>query len=159
MNFIYQAVDRKGRRVRGELCLPTRQDALRQLQRQGLTPLSLEVKRRNLGSRRRLKAEVNMAIHELATMLAAGVSMADAVEARSEARAAKLISALQAMANGLRQGQSFPVVLESAGLDLPRYVYQLVAAGEMTGNLAGALRDCARRWNTNGEPAPSCKGR
>lgn len=49
MNFIYQAVDRKGRRVRGELCLPTRQDALRQLQRQGLTPLSLEVKRRNLG--------------------------------------------------------------------------------------------------------------
>ncbi|MDI7132595.1 type II secretion system F family protein, partial [Pseudomonas aeruginosa] len=54
---------------------------LRQLQRQGLTPLSLEVKRRNLGSRRRLKAEeLNMAIHELATMLAAGVSMADAVE-------------------------------------------------------------------------------
>lgn len=145
MNFIYQAVDRKGRRVRGELCLPTRQDALRQLQRQGLTPLSLEVKRRNLGSRRRLKAEeLNMAIHELATMLAAGVSMADAVEAQERgARHPKLISALQAMANGLRQGQSFPVVLESAGLDLPRYVYQLVAAGEMTGNLAGALRDCA----------------
>ncbi|HBN8392230.1 TPA: type II secretion system F family protein [Pseudomonas aeruginosa] len=145
MNFIYQAVDRKGRRVRGELCLPTRQDALRQLQRQGLTPLSLEVKRRNLGSRRRLKAEeLNMAIHELATMLAAGVSMADAVEAQERgARHPKLITALQAMANGLRQGQSFPVVLESAGLDLPRYVYQLVAAGEMTGNLAGALRDCA----------------
>lgn len=145
MNFIYQAVDRKGRRVRGELCLPTRQDALRQLQRQGLTPLSLEVKRRNLGSRRRLKAEeLNMAIHELATMLAAGVSMADAVEAQERgARHPKLISALQAMANALRQGQSFPVVLESAGLDLPRYVYQLVAAGEMTGNLAGALRDCA----------------
>ena len=72
MNFIYQAVDRKGRRVRGELCLPTRQDALRQLQRQGLTPLSLEVKRRNLGSRRRPAEELNMAIHELATMLAAG---------------------------------------------------------------------------------------
>ncbi|MGV8488854.1 type II secretion system F family protein, partial [Pseudomonas aeruginosa] len=51
MNFIYQAVDRKGRRVRGELCLPTLQDALRQFQRQGLTPLILEVKRRNLGSR------------------------------------------------------------------------------------------------------------
>lgn len=85
-----------------------------------------------------------MAIHELATMLAAGVSMADAVEAQERgARHPKLITALQAMANGLRQGQSFPVVLESAGLDLPRYVYQLVAAGEMTGNLAGALRDCA----------------
>ena len=41
------------------------------------------------------------------------------------------------------RGNPFPVVLESAGLDLPRYVYQLVAAGEMTGNLAGALRDCA----------------
>lgn len=70
--------------------------------------------------------------------------MADAVEAQERgARHPKLISALQEMANGLRQGQSFPVVLESAGLDLPRYVYQLVAAGEMTGNLAGALRDCA----------------
>lgn len=50
-----------------------------------------------------------MAIHELATMLAAGVSMADAVEAQERgARHPKLITALQAMANGLRQGNPFP---------------------------------------------------
>ncbi|MED5773749.1 hypothetical protein, partial [Enterobacter kobei] len=65
-----------------------------------------------------------MAIHELATMLAAGGSMADAGEAPERgARHPKLISAPQAMANGLRQGQSFPVVPESAGLAFPRYVY------------------------------------
>ncbi|MND25607.1 putative type II secretion system protein F [compost metagenome] len=147
MNFIYQAVDRNGKRLRGEVNLPTRQDALRQLERQGLTPLSLEQKQRKVGRHRQLKAEeLNMAIHELATMLAAGVSLAEAVEAQERAtHHPKLVAALQVIGNGLRRGQSFPVVLEAAGLPLPRYVYQLVAAGELTGNLAAALRDCAQQ--------------
>ncbi|MDE3738021.1 MULTISPECIES: type II secretion system F family protein [Pseudomonas] len=147
MTFIYEAIDRNGRRFTGELNLPSRQDALRQLQNQGLTPLRLEQKRRALGRRRHLRAEeLNMAFHELATLLAAGVTLAEAVAAQERtAHHPVLAAALEVIGSGLRSGQSFPAVLEASGLPLPKYVYQLVAAGELTGDLAGALRDCAQQ--------------
>lgn len=147
MNFTYQAIDRNGRRLKGELNRPTRWDAVRYLERQGLTLLSLEQTQRIRGRQRPLKAEeLNMAIHELATLLAAGVSLVEAVEAQERtAHHPVLMEALEIMSKGLRQGRSFPAVLESSGLPLPRYVYQIVAAGELTGDLAGALRDCARQ--------------
>lgn len=145
MRFEYQAVDRQGRRCSGDLDAGSSSDALRQLEAQGLTPLSLEAGQRALQpGRRRLRAEeLNMALHELATLLGAGVALADAVSAQERSSShPRLCAALQSMSEGLRQGRSFPQVLETAGLPLPRYAYQLVAAGELTGNLAAALRDC-----------------
>lgn len=131
----------------GELGAPSRLDALRELDRQGLTPLVLEPVQRRFGSRRRLKSEeLNMAIHELATLLSAGVSLVEAVEALERTtHHASLASAFERIGNGLRQGKSFPRMLEGVGLPLPDYAYQLVAAGELSGNLAGALHDCARQ--------------
>ncbi|WP_089393807.1 type II secretion system F family protein [Pseudomonas delhiensis] len=145
MRFEYLAVDRQGRRCSGDLDAGSRGDALRQLEAQGMTPLRLESgQRAPQPGRRRLRAEeLNMALHELATLLAAGVALADAVSAQERSSShPRIAAALRSMSEGLRQGRSFPQVLESAGLPLPRYAYQLVAAGELTGNLAAALRDC-----------------
>ncbi|MCY1258646.1 Type II secretion system protein F [compost metagenome] len=148
MRFDYQAVDRHGKRCKGELNQPTYQDAVRQLEAQGLTPIQLKSSQRtSVGRQRRLRAEeLNMALYELATLLSAGVGLADAVEAQERSsQHPRIAAALQVIGDGLRQGRSFPQALEAASLPLPRYAYQLVAAGEMTGNLAGALRDCVEQ--------------
>lgn len=145
MRFVYQAVDGQGRRSAGELEATTQQSALQQLERQGLTPLQLAPRQRaSMRGGRRLRAEeLNMALHELATLLSAGVSLAEAVEAQERStQHPRIASALQLIGEGLRQGRSFPQVLSGAGLPMPRYAYQLIAAGETTGNLASALRDC-----------------
>lgn len=151
MKYIYQAIDRSGKRFQGEVDVDGKAAALRHLARQGLTPLKLEEQKprqfKSSAGRRRLKAEeLNMALYELATMLSAGVSLGDAVEAQESSTShPRIAAAWQTIAGGLRQGESFPTVLQAAKLPLPRYVYQLVAAGEMTGNLAGALRDCVQQ--------------
>ncbi|MHB9798348.1 type II secretion system F family protein [Pseudomonas sp. MT3] len=145
MRMQYLAIDRHGKRCRGELNANSREEAARQLEAQGLTPLSLAQPSRSMMRRgRRLRAEeLNLALYELATLLGAGVSLAEAVEAQQRAaQHPRLADALQGMNDGLRQGRSFPQVLEAARLPLPRYAYQLVTAGEMTGNLAASLRDC-----------------
>lgn len=145
MRIHYVAVDRNGKRCQGEVNAASQAEAGRQLEGQGLTPLSLRqaaraVRRR---SRRLRPEELNLSLYELATLLGAGVSLAEAVEAQERsAQHPRIAAALQTMSDGLRQGKSFPQVLEAAALPLPRYAYQLVAAGEMTGNLASALRDC-----------------
>jgi len=145
MRIQYTAVDRNGKRFRGELEAGSQNEAARQLETQGLTLLKLsQPGRKVVRARRRLGSEeLNLSLCELATLLAAGVSLADTVEAQAAcAQHPRLTDALQGMSDGLRQGRSFSEVLESAGLPLPRYAYQLVAAGEMTGRLAEALRDC-----------------
>ncbi|MDH0287786.1 type II secretion system F family protein [Pseudomonas sp. GD04087] len=145
MRIRYVAIDRHGKRCRGELNVDSQAEALRQLESQGLTPLSLDQSARTIArrSRRLSSEELNLSLYELATLLSAGVGLADTVEAQqSSAQHPRLAHALQSMSDGLRQGRSFTQVLESAGLPLPRYAYQLVAAGEMTGNIAQALRDC-----------------
>lgn len=145
MRIHYIAVDRNGKRCQGEVNAASQAEAGRQLEGQGLTPLSLRQATRALRRRsRRLRPEeLNLSLYELATLLGAGVSLAEAVEAQERsAQHPRIAAALQTMSDGLRQGKSFPQVLEAAALPLPRYAYQLVAAGEMTGNLASALRDC-----------------
>lgn len=145
MRIHYVAVDRNGKRCQGEVSVASQAEATRQLEGQGLTLLSLRQATRTARrhNRRLRPEELNLAIYELATLLGAGVSLAEAVEAQERStQHPQIAAALQTMGDGLRQGLSFPQVLEAAALPLPRYAYQLVAAGEMTGNLASALRDC-----------------
>lgn len=145
MRIHYVAIDRNGKRFRGDLDANSHAEATRRLEAQGLTPLKLDQPARTVPrrSRRLSSEELNLALYELATLLGAGVSLAEAVDTQSRsARHPRISAALHGMSDGLRQGRSFPQVLEAAGLPLPRYAYQLVAAGEMTGNLADALRDC-----------------
>ena len=144
MKYSYRAIDSGGKGTTGEVVANVKADAIRQLEQQGLTPIKVEVvqiKVRNRGGR--LKAEeLNLSLFELAIMLEAGVGLAEAVAAQLHAEQHPVIySAMQAIGDGLRHGQPFSSVLKASKLKLPKYVYQLVEAGEMTGELASALKD------------------
>lgn len=145
--FDYEAIDRAGRTSKGEVAAISRRQALKDLEAQQLTVVSLS-QRTNADNADEAKGgrlseqDVITGLFELASMLNSGVSAAEAVasEAESAARPA-LRAAFKRMSKTLRHGGSFSESLESAQLNVPDYVYFLVRAGELTGQVGSALDD------------------
>ena len=84
--------------------------------------------------------ELRLCIHEMATLLNAGISLADAVLNIARGHAGRGLGyALDATYASLRSGTRFAQALSTSGLRLPDYVSELVRAGEETGKLGEAL--------------------
>ncbi|MBV8658156.1 MAG: type II secretion system F family protein [Burkholderiales bacterium] len=154
MRFKYEAVKRSGETLKGEIDAANEPDAFRLLQSQDLTPVRLSavaaagnsVLDRNISTGRVSTRDKAVIIRELATLLAAGVPLAEAVDSIAEAHAADPLGvAFRAIHNQLRGGTQLSVALRSTKLDLPDFVYQLVAAGELTGRLAPGLHSGANQ--------------
>lgn len=84
--------------------------------------------------------ELRLCVHEMATLLNAGISLADAVLNIARGHAGRSLGyALDATYASLRSGTRFAQALSVSGLRLPDYVSELVRAGEETGKLGEAL--------------------
>jgi len=147
MRFRYEAVKKDGALMKGEIDAASEQEAYRLLQSQDLMPVKLVgavaagggLDKVLLTSRASVRDRA-IIIRELATLLAAGVPLAEAVESIAEAHGQDALgSVFQAIHGQLRGGASLSVALRAAKLDVPDYVHQLVAAGELTGKLAPGL--------------------
>lgn len=151
MAYQYEASTADGRMVKGQIEAGNEADAIRLLRQQGLTPVSLRQISLQSGSqpvsRRTVSAQDKMLmVRELATLLAAGVSLVEAIQSMSEASGATpLGKAAQQIAQTLRGGGKLTDALGSCGIDFPDYLMQLVAAGEMTGKLAHSLHHAANQ--------------
>lgn len=144
MKFVYEGFDTQGEPQGGALEADNRLEALRELQRKGITPVELvpvETRRSRLPGTRLTSAHIAQAFHELTRLLESSVSIAESIEAMSEAgHHERLDQAFSAIARDLQRGETFSTALERCGLPLPGYLLHLVRAGEMTGDLGGALR-------------------
>ena len=147
-SFRFKAVNAEGARLDGEIAADGEREAARLLERRGLSVLSLEVASgaatpSRLARGRRLQdRDIVLALHELATLLASGVALAEAVAAQSRsAHHPRLLAAFEAVSTALRQGQPFSQALLDTGLPLPAYVGTLVRSGEKAGQLGKALQD------------------
>lgn len=166
--FQYKAVDGAARRINGSIDAPTEADALKLLGARGIQVFELnraggagidatssgitppsDLRRLTGAFGGRGRARVSMAdlllsIQELATLLDAGIPLADAVENIARGYEDRpLGSSLNAVYAALRSGIGFARALADARLPLPAYVHELVRAGEETGRLAQALRSAA----------------
>ena len=150
MEFRYEAVNRDGQVLKGQIQAGGEADAMRVLKDQDLTPVLIA----ELGSRPKMSAwrstksasteEKAIVIRELATLLAAGVPLAEAVDSTSQAHGDNQLGAAFGLVYAqLRSGEPLSKALQAAGLDLPDYLFQLVGAGELTGKLAQALHSAA----------------
>ena len=140
--FDYEALNTDGMVLTGTMRADGEREALRLLERRGLTALSLNVtgaKRvRRAGRLRQL--DIVLPFHELATMLDSGVALAEAVSVQAQsAHHPVMVEGFARMANGLQRGQAFSDALAVSGIPLPPYVLQLVKAGEMTGQLGSSI--------------------
>jgi len=85
-------------------------------------------------------------VRELATLLTAGVPLAEAIQSMSEAsgQAPAGVAAGQ-IYQALRGGGKLSSALLTCGINFPEYLIQLVSAGEMTGKLANSLHHAANQ--------------
>lgn len=151
LQFSYTAVDLAGKEQQGEISALSERDALASLNRQQLTVITLnlqEIKQdSDQTSRQRLTTqEIIIALYELAAMLNSGVSAAEAVGSQAQSSAhPKLRWAFKSASKTLRHGGSFEQAMVASGLPFPSYVLYLVKAGELTGQLGGALSDACEQ--------------
>ncbi len=145
MDFEYQAANTQGQVLTGQISAIDDRAAMRLLQQQNLAPISIvaTTARPADGQASRKKAsnqDKTLAIQELTTLLNAGVPLAESVDSISSAHAGTAIgSAFAKTLTALRGGEQFSQALRMAELDLPTYLYQLAAAGELTGKLGHSL--------------------
>lgn len=151
MAYQYEASTADGRMVKGQIEACNEADAIRLLRQQGLTPVSLspiapQSVSQSVGKKSVSAQDKMLMVRELATLLAAGVSLVEAIQSMSEASGATPVGkAAQQIAQTLRGGGKLTDALGTCGIDFPDYLMQLVAAGEMTGKLAHSLHHAANQ--------------
>lgn len=149
MEFRYKALDSTGMIVEGTSSGRDESEVLHQLEAKSLTVVQLASIHAsgnpNAQSKRRASVqEKESALRELATLLTAGIALAEAVDSIGLGYEKSLVGAAFAKIGvEIRQGHRFAHALQEAQLELPDYVYQMVAASELTGKLAKALHDAA----------------
>ena len=146
VEYSYEAVNRDGQVMKGQIQAASQADALRILKDQDLTPVTVAEAgsgSKTSGRRATKSASIDdkaIVFRELATLLAAGVPLAEAVDSTSLAHGDTQIGASFGLVYAqLRGGAPLSQALQAAELELPEYVFQLVGAGELTGKLAQAL--------------------
>lgn len=150
MKVRFSARDAQGQLHQGHLDAPSEADAVRSLQERGLTPVSVVAQGGPTpanASRRPVKAEDRvLLLREMATLLAAGVTLGEALPGLAQAYAKQALGqAVALLDERVRQGRALSEAIESAGLAFPPYVLALVKAGEASGALATALDDAAEQ--------------
>lgn len=149
MEFSYEAVNRDGQVLKGQLSARTELEVLHLLRSQDLVPVAVRgIDGVASNAKQRFKSASNedkaLVIRELATLLAAGVSLAEAVDSTSQAHASSQLGrAFGLVYAQLRSGEQLSSALRAAELEFPEYLFQLVGAGELTGKLAQSLHSAA----------------
>ncbi len=150
--YRFQALDATGQRQAGELAAASPQAALATLQQQALTVLALEAadlpaQAPAAASRRRISAQDRMLLlQELATLLGAGISIAEAVPSLEAAyQGTPLGAPVTRLRQAVQSGRPVVEAFRAAELGLPAHVYSLIAAGEAAGRLGPALQSAAEQ--------------
>jgi general secretion pathway protein F len=151
MRFDYSARDSNGQPHGGQLEATDQADAVAKLAAQGMTPVSLRA--RTAAPRRGAvrKAQIKLAdqvvlLRELATLLAAGVTLGDALPSLAEAYEGQALGQPIAQMEALvRGGGRLSDALRIEALRMPVYVIALAQAGEASGDIARALQESAEQ--------------
>ena len=144
MRYSYQAVDTDSQKLKGTVDARSDSDAVRILEGRGLIPIRVQTENNeDSGQISKIsRQELHVTLFEVVILLRSGVAISDAVESQSRSAAApSLRNFYHKISTALHAGNSFSSALSESSDILPAYVFQLVKAGEMTGNLAESLAD------------------
>jgi len=149
MEYQYKAFNAQQQSISGRITAEGKREAMRLLTGRDLVPLELsEISHQRHTTTGARKKETHqdkiLVIQELATLLEAGINLAEAVQSIGETHTSSAMghSFLKVHA-GLRSGEAFSTALRKGTISWPDYLYQLLLAGEQTGKLGQALRNAA----------------
>ena len=160
--YDYQLIDRAGRLAKGRAEATSSQDLARRLNAEGHTVVDISERRPAGASWFRgnpSSQEQVTTFHELATLLESGVPLRDAVEAQANSsHHPQLAGGFRSISSALVRGESFREAVGSSRMKLPSYVYQLIEAGELSGQLAQALRQAVSQMQYDRRVAADMRG-
>ena len=166
MNYIYQARDRSGEIVEGELIAVTAEQASQQLRHEGLFPLSIQehgqeetTARKGLLKKRVPRSDVIYLTNQLAVMVDAGVPLASALEGLArQAENPTLKHALTHIHLAVEGGETLSAALADFPKIFDRTYVNLVKASEASGTLAEMLERIAQQTGSEMETRQKVKG-
>lgn len=150
MKFSYSGIDTTTKsEVSGDIDATSEQEAMRSLTRMRIEVYKLSpTDNHNLGKKKVSASDLVLPLQELATLSESGVPLVDAVAALARnkehpglARGFKKITSL------IEGGRSFSSAIDESDLPFPAYVKHLANAGELSGNLAQALKNASDQLN------------
>jgi general secretion pathway protein F len=152
--FRYRAARQDGELIEGEIEAADREGAARRLQLDGNVPIQIDaagvqaVKARSAGDGRRARrtssADIDLFTLELATLLRAGLSLAQALDTLSALIDNPAMAQIAAAVNNeVRAGKALSSALEQADPGFDRFYCNMVRAGESSGALDIALERLA----------------
>lgn len=144
MRYLIRALDSNSYQVQ-EVAFdaPTESQARHWIEAQGLTPLSVRADRR-LQFTRRKRFNVPLFVQELATLLAAGMTVVEAIDTLATKAREPDLTPLRMILSRLSEGKALSNALEACGGSVPPILIAAVRASETTGQVGQALRDYLR---------------
>jgi general secretion pathway protein F len=143
--FEYQALDADGRRLKGVVEADSARGARSALRERGLTPLAVDAaapgRRGNALFQRGLRpAQLALLTRELATLLAAGLPIEEALGALAEqADDARQRTILASLRTRVREGTTLAAALAEQPDNFPEFFRASVAAAEQSGRIDAVL--------------------
>ena len=139
--FLWEGLDRKGAKVRGESRGPSESMIKTQLRKQGINPTKVRKKLQLFGNRKKIKSgDIAIFSRQMATMMAAGVPLVQSLEligrGHQNPAMAELIMGVKTSIEG---GSSFAESLGKFPLHFDDLFVNLVDAGERSGTLETLL--------------------
>ncbi|SFM49616.1 type II secretion system protein F (GspF) [Ectothiorhodospira mobilis] len=156
--FIWEGVDKKGVRVKGETSATSENLAKAELRRQGINPLKIRKKPKPLfGAKKKITPkDVAVFLRQMSTMMSAGVPLVQAFEivgrGHENPSMQELIIRIKSDVEG---GSTFASALRRHPLQFDDLVVNLVSAGEQS----GALETLLNRIATYKEKTESLKAK
>ncbi|WP_371373520.1 type II secretion system F family protein [Thalassotalea aquiviva] len=158
--FTWSGVNRKGKKVNGELSAPNALELKAQLRKQGITPLRVKKKPKPLfgmsGEKSIKPVDIAIVTRQLATMLSAGVPLVQSIEMIGKGSDNGNIRKLLAEVGSKLQGG---VPLSQCLRDHPKYFDGLYCDLVESGEQSGALESIYDRIATYKEKAEALKAK
>ena len=135
--FLWEGTDRNGKKVKGKSLATDESQVRADLRRQGVVPTRIRKQSKGLfsGGGKITTGDIAIFSRQLATMIAAGVPLVEALESVSGATGNIVYEeAVLKMRDEVATGQRLQVAMENTDL-FPNMVIQMIAVGEESGSL------------------------
>lgn len=145
--FSYKAVDASGKNVKGAVEAESRDEAVRKIKEQGLTPVSIgkqgaldkDVNVSFLGKKKIPARDMSVFCRQFSSILKAGVSVINALEMLSEqTENKKLQEAIKRTQDSVEKGETLSDSMKQ-NEEFPSILVDMVKAGEASGSLENSL--------------------
>lgn len=146
MKYNYVGLDKlSGQKTEGEIDAFSKVEVHRKLSQQRIEVISIEDASVSRFKRRKVStSDLVVPFRELATLLASGVTLIEAIYALAKNdEHPRLAEGFASIAKEIEGGGNFSQAVESSDLPFPDYVAQLIKAGELSGKLSLALEKTA----------------